>query len=137
MKTKHILGAIAILLAAFTFSCKKYEDGPTLSLRSKKARVANEWQYDQVVAPNGTNITAQFANNSIEFTKDGEYIASYGTSSAQTGTWRFASDKEDMVLTPNDNSDATVMKIMRLKGKELWFSIEESSGIFEYRMSQK
>lgn len=137
MKTKHILAAICAVVIACTFSCKKYEEGPALSLRTKKARVANEWKYDQVIEPNGTNVTASYANNSIEFTKDGEYIATFGSSSAQTGTWQFAGDKEDIVLTPNDNSDATLITIVRLKNKQFWFNIEESNGIFEYRMSPK
>ncbi len=137
MKTKHLLLTLGVVIATLLFSCKKYEDGPALSLRSKKSRVANEWKYDQVVAPNGTNITSQFANSSLELTRDGEYIATYGASSATTGTWQFASDKENIVLTPNDNSDAQLLHIMRLKQKDLWFSIEESTGVFEYRLSPK
>lgn len=33
-----------LLLSIFMFSCSKYEDGPVLSLRSKKERVAAEWE---------------------------------------------------------------------------------------------
>jgi hypothetical protein len=43
MKTKHILPAFLLGLSALLIipSCKKYAEGPTLSLRSKKERVAN------------------------------------------------------------------------------------------------
>jgi hypothetical protein len=40
------LMTIAILCIGITStytSCKKYDEGPALSLKSKKARVANEW----------------------------------------------------------------------------------------------
>lgn len=134
MKTTHLL--IIMLTSVVLFSCKKYDDGPVLSLRTKKSRIANEWQFDQVVAPNGTNITTQFANSGFELSKDGEYIITEGIS-AETGQWRFASDKENLVLTPNDNSSATLLMIMRLKEKDFWFSIEETDGIYEYRMSPK
>ena len=117
-------------------TCKKYEEGPRLSMRSKKARVANEWQYEKVTSPNGADMTAYFINHSIEFKKDGSYIGTEGTSS-WTGTWQFASDKEDLVLTESGSGDAHTYRIIRLKNKALWFTMVTSNGVYEYHLSPK
>jgi hypothetical protein len=137
MKTAHFFLCVGVFISAMHFSsCKKYDDGPALSLKTKKARVANEWKYDQVLSSNGTNITSSYANQSIEFKRDGTYITSSGTSSG-TGTWIFASDKEDIVLTENDGGDSYTWHMMRLKEKELWVSYEYFGGVYEYRLSPK
>lgn len=46
MKTKITLCVIASSLIFFD-GCKKYEDGPMLSFRSKKARVEGNWKVDK------------------------------------------------------------------------------------------
>lgn len=135
MKTTCISLIIA-LGAATIFSCKKYDDGPRLSLRTKKARVANEWQFDKVTFSNGQDLTAGFADNSIEFDKDGTYTERDGTSTI-TGTWKFASDKEDLVLSPDNNSAAQLLHILRLKEKEFWFTNELNNGVYTYHLSAK
>jgi hypothetical protein len=130
MRTTTLLCIGMLTLAS---ACKKYEDGPALSLLTKKSRLANEWRYDYVRAPNAQDITAQYADNKLEFTKDGTFILSDATSS-ETGTWQFASDKEDVVLTFASSGDAVTLHILRLKARELWFSVQESNGLSVFHM---
>lgn len=135
MRTNRIFSSICVLLITCATSCKKYEDGPALSLRTKKSRFANEWKYQQIIAPNGSNITASGANVTFEFTKDGNAIITQGTSSV-TGTWQFASDKDNVVVTTGSSGNAFTMHITRLKEKELWYTIE-NNGTYQYRMIPK
>ena len=54
------LAAAAVTILNFE-SCKKYEDGPAFSLRSKKARLTGEWE---LVKINGQNPNEYLSNNS-------------------------------------------------------------------------
>jgi hypothetical protein len=54
-----ILAAVAIVGSVVMTSCSKYEEGPSLSLRSKKARLAGEWSVSNVTL-NGTDVTSLF-----------------------------------------------------------------------------
>lgn len=127
---------ICLCLVAALSSCKKYDDGPRLSLRTKKSRIANEWQYKKVTAPNGVDMTSQYVDNYIEFQKDGSYIDTDGTYSS-TGTWQFASDKEDLVLTESGSGDAYTYHIIRLKNKEFWFTLANQFGTYEFRLEPR
>ena len=56
---KNLLKLFLILICFVTFSCKKYEDGPTVSLRTKKARVVNKWKVDSYYI-NGVDKTTDY-----------------------------------------------------------------------------
>lgn len=135
MKTKHLLLIVAAICAAAFSSCKKYEDGPRLSLHSKKARLVNVWKYDHVTQ-NGTDVTASYVNRFVEFKKGGNYIITYGQF-ADAGTWQFASDKDDIVLSESNSSSAITWHILKLKNKELWLSEQDGSRTYEYRLLPK
>lgn len=130
---KHLILLIVGAALVFTPSCKKYDDGPRLSLKSKKSRVTNEWKYEQVTSSTGATLTSSYANNFIEFKKDGSYIMTYSYGSA-TGTWQFASDKEDIVLTESGSGDSETLHILRLKEKELWVTEQDGSYSREYHL---
>lgn len=55
------LTALAILAAATITACK-YEEGPGISLRSKRDRVANEWKITKLDSA-GTDITARVSDS--------------------------------------------------------------------------
>ena len=129
--TKAIILAAAVLLGAA--SCKKYEEGPMLSLRSKKERVANDWRIGK--AMNGDeDVTSDFDEYHVVFTKDNKttLTATYkflGTTYRFTtsGTWSFESDKEKLKVDyENDDADNTYL-IIRLTEKEMWLREEGSS----------
>ncbi len=113
----------AIAIMAFNMqSCKKYDDGPGFTLRSKKARLVGNWDIVQIGAEtfpqNGYSIE-------FEFDKEGDfkYSYTYGTYSyTYAGTWDFSSDKEDLRLV----IDGTVQTfaIKRLTNKEVWLEDE-------------
>jgi len=124
MKTnKKLLLMIFTLIIAFS-GCKKYEEGPTISLSPKKWRVVNTWKIDKVLF-NGQDITSTYIallpNFSLELKNDNSYVMSYtGGSSAEVGTWDFDSKKENLLMTPNGNSTSSKSEIIRLAGNEMW-----------------
>jgi len=67
-----VLIAFAGLLTFGVESCKKYPEGPTISLRTRKERVANTWKVDNYKVY-GTDLTSLFADYTETYTKDGNY----------------------------------------------------------------
>ena len=124
IKTKILLGLVG---TAFMLpSCKKYEDGPSLSLRSKKARIANTWQIESAT-DNGNDVSADYDDYTLELTKSGGATLSvnyvFGGSNFQistSGTWDLINDKEDLRLDFDEDDSDVTYRILRLKEKELW-----------------
>lgn len=130
-KSTLFLAATIITVLNFS-SCSKYEDGPKFSLRTKKARLAGDWEVvrigNETFPQNGYSIE-------MEFEKEGDfrYTYSYGTYSySYNGEWEFASDKEDLDIII-DNQVQT-FEILRLKNDELWL---EDSDNTEWRLEAK
>ncbi|MEO8151064.1 MAG: hypothetical protein ABI723_25750 [Bacteroidia bacterium] len=125
MKNKKLLLGISLIVITLS-SCKKYEDGPLISLRSREERVANNWRIEKAM-DNGNDITSDIDNYHVSFTKGGEatLTAKYNflgvTYTFSThGTWSFENkDEKIKVDYEDDNADATYL-ILRLKEKELW-----------------
>lgn len=135
MKTTHLLLIVGAMCTTTFSACKKYENGPRLSLHTKKARIVNVWKYDHVTA-NGTDVTASYVNRSVEFKKDDNYILTDGLY-ANAGTWQFASDKEDIVLSATNSSSAITWHILKLKNRELWVAEHNGSSSYEYHFLPK
>jgi hypothetical protein len=122
----------------FAFSgCKKYEEGPAFSLRSKKARVANDWRVAKYLE-NGVDFTSDFnfyyQDGKITLSKSGVYLFTYklnGTlDQTESGTWKFNSDKTELIITETSPGSSTwTWKIIRLKETELKVSETTPSGL--------
>lgn len=130
MKTRNILGTLCLTglfaLASVTTGCKKYEDGPLISLRSKKARVANTWKIDKAY-DNGSDVTGEYDQYVLQLNEDGyakltaEYDYSGFTFSGSTeGRWSFEGDKENLKMDFENNDADGTYKILRLKEDEMW-----------------
>lgn len=117
-----LLSLFAILFLAT--ACEKYEEGPSLSLRSKKARVANEWKityaYDY---KDNVDVTSDYTGEIWEFSKDGQFSEKENGEVDKTGTWDFLNDKEEIAI--NFPADIKKYKILRLKENEMWLMDHE------------
>lgn len=106
-------------------SCSKYEDGPGFSLLSKKSRIVGDWE----VKSQGSTVLNSDYSIEMSFDKNGSmlFTYSYSGSGSETyaGSWDFASDKENLVLTLDGES--TVFEIKRLTNKELWLDDDITS----------
>lgn len=115
-----------IIISAIVFtSCGKYEEGPGISLRSKKSRIENTWDPVKVII-NSVDVTEPNTTNyQYSFDKEGGFKLIYETVTWE-GTWKFDDKKEQLLLewevqwlstfiTKNDTFD-----ILMLKNDELW-----------------
>ncbi|MCH2198917.1 MAG: lipocalin family protein [Flavobacteriales bacterium] len=119
---------ISLAAAVVLTSCGKYEDGPGISLRSKKARLTGEWQLDEVEI-DGTDFTADFNQWDWEFEDDEEFRYTVEVEGflpfSPEGEWSFSNNKEEIELTFNDG-DRLELEVQRLTNKEFWFHFTET-----------
>lgn len=124
LTTAFLLGIFAI--GTLAVGCKKYEDGPAVSLSSRTDRVANTW----VIAyaeEDGQNVSSQFdqyelfMNTAGEATLEATYTVFGTTYSDQTsGTWSFQDEQQNLRLDFDDDSQDGEYRILRLTKDELW-----------------
>ncbi len=113
-KNKFLSKSLVILIFLSVLSlnsCKKYEDGPSISLITKKARLCKEWKLESSTFPPGGLLIGY--NPAHTFEKDGTY------NEGNNGTWKFNENKEKIITEINNNKDTFF--ILRLTDKELWF----------------
>lgn len=124
LKTLALVAAVSV--AAIT-GCKKYEEGPSFSLASKKSRLAGEWSVSKMIV-DGTDVTALFlpsgSTYKVTIEKDGTWtsVATMGSvSENEKGTWEFVDKKESIVMVTEGSGDADgdTSLITMLKSKEL------------------
>jgi len=129
---KNILSLIAVLLVVsfFVTSCRKYEEGPNVSLRSKKARVTNNWRIESAQL-NGTEVSLDplWAKQKHYMYKDGKYIINVVnpiTLEARNlqGNWVLYDHDTKIALTTKNfsgNIDSTnEFNILKLYNKQFW-----------------
>jgi len=102
-------------------SCK-YEEGPGISLRTKKARLSGNWEVEKISENDGDVYTPN-GNNSIKYTfnksgsGDGEF-KTFGITTTRTFDWEFKNSKEEIKITYN-NGDIIYTTILRLTNEEM------------------
>ena len=122
---KNII-SICIILVFFS-ACKKYEDGPSMSLHSKKHRVVGPW-FISFASEDGADKTADYQTNFYGYELltniDNQYSITYTYGNifnyAETGTWDFDKTKEHLLLTKNGSSTEKDWTILQLKERALW-----------------
>lgn len=132
MKKSFLAGLLVLASVAFVMpSCKKYEDGPTVSLLTKKSRLCGEWVIDKYYV-NDVDQTSLYmtlvGNNFVwEIEKDGTYKQS--GNGTDNGTWELGEDKDDVRFQSSAaNSTEVSYRILRLKSKELWLKYTAPNG---------
>jgi len=138
MKTIIGLGVTLAMLTTL-FSCKKYPEGPSLTIRSKKGRVANKWKIDKWLIGGVDSATYYAAEGTwIELTKDGKVTAAQvqtngilSLTTNFTGEWQFSDDKEKFAWIITDDlgspADTNDFQILKLKNKEFWLLDEDDN----------
>ena len=124
-----IVAALSFLVVGF-ISCKKYEEGPGLSFRSKTKRLANAWRIESVTV-NGVERAADplYAKQKHYIYESGSYIINIidpNTLQAEDiqGQWSlYDKDRKLAVNRVNYNGVADSLEdyqILKLKEKSLW-----------------
>jgi hypothetical protein len=122
-------------------SCNKYEDGPSISLKSKKARVSNEWAIESA-SRDGEDVTSSYDEFTLQMMDDGDAnlaaIYNFGNFSYEyetQGTWMFTDDKNNLKLDFEDDDADQEYQILKLQTNELW--IRELGGEDELHLMSK
>lgn len=138
MKTLKF-ASLALLAVTFVLgSCSKYEEGPGLSLRTKKARITGEWKVEKNVDENGEESEpGQFDSNAIlELTKDNEAFITVDGDEVGEGTWEFTDSKESVTMDISVlgfPSEPETSRILKLKNDEMWIAdADEDNGGEDY-----
>lgn len=123
MKRKITLTLAMIISLLFLLpSCGKYEEGPGLSLRTKKQRLVGVWTPEKYIDEDGGEQTAGENENTYEFTSNNSFIIR-GALGTTNGTWEFVQDKEAVRATytvPILGEITNQWRILRLTNSELW-----------------
>ena len=100
MKLSLYLSAVILILCSI--SCKKYQDGPYLSFRSKNARLINTWNCVGALDYNSNppSVVALF-DRTLKLYEDGEFSMDYALiqngvfiADSLSGTWSLEQNKE-------------------------------------------
>jgi hypothetical protein len=112
----RILAIFCLTLFTIT-ACKKYKDGPVVSIWSRKERIEGKW----VVAyaeKNQQQITASYKDLIWEFTRNFAVIETTDTSK-RNGIWGTMTNDKDFVID-YDNGNRSIYEIIRLTRKQFW-----------------
>ena len=139
-KTIKLIPVIFASILIFGTSCNKYEDGPKLSLRSKKARMTNTWKI--ITATDADDdVTAGYEGITWTFTEDGSYTRGEETAAGfepnETGKWEFGKidgrNKTQLIISTDGIVTPKKWIITRLKNDELWLKQEQAQDTYETR----
>ena len=144
MKTKKLLLLSALALLLIGTGCKKYEDGPMISFRSKKERVVNNWKVitykfnGQVEGLDGEEIWFDFNEDNTGKLTD-KVPDEYGDVDVYEDTfkWRFNGDKTKLILTYNDgdtydSGDEEKYTIFELRESSMHLRLTDGSDREDY-----
>ncbi len=135
--TKRMVAVVSIVGALYLSSgCGKYEEGPELSLMSKKARVTGEWEVTKMLGDDGEEYDMGNMDMTWTFEKDGSFASAmtfeYGGVSYtydEKGEWEFSEDKEELDI--EIDGDVESFEILRLSNKEMFLELDDMRIEFE------
>ncbi len=133
MKKLILISFIAVLGFGLN-SCSKYEEGPSLSLRTKKARLVNEWVV-QSYTVGGVDQTSMLPTDYSLNIKDDDTYELTSNGQKEIGTWEFFESKEKLKLTPEGTvGTSNIYIILMLKNDDLKYKadIVGSETIYTY-----
>jgi hypothetical protein len=134
---------IPVVILVF-FSCKKYPDGPLLTLRTKTARITGEWKIDKYIVNNvdSVSINSGFYSSLMDFTCD-KSNGQITSGTYYTGKWYFEEHKNKIRFDINPNTSLhpgifgyvnQTWEIRRLTNKEFWLSLNYYSLNYEIKL---
>ena len=135
---KIVQFVIALLVISSAISsCRKYEEGPNVSLRTKAARVTNNWRIESAQL-NGTEVSLDplWAKQKHDMYRDGKYIITIInpiTLEARNlqGNWTLYDHDTKIALTTKNFSgniySTNEFNILKLYNKQFWIRKVDNS----------
>lgn len=134
---KKLLAIVVLLAVGLGMnSCKKYEEGPLLSLRSKTARIANDWVIDKVMS-NGVDVSSIYPEDYVLSLLDDNTFKIESNGVSINGTWDFTEDKEGIKLTQSSTGTEWIYNLIMVKNKELTFEQTLQTEVFTFYLVEK
>lgn len=134
------LSLFVFLSSLFVVGCKKYEEGPGLSLKTKTERAINTWKAEYALR-DGVDATAWYKNWVLDMREDGRIVITdlddRDSVVTQNGFWTFVNDQEQIrfqYTVPVVTNDIKTVTILRLKEKELWYRDVTDTATWEFRL---
>lgn len=154
MKTsfKALFFIITIVFLIILTACKKYPEGPTLSLRTKSARLSNSWKIQSYKFNSMDSTTFVknylFNNYLLTINKQGSYSMQYNAVLGflsfpfnEAGKWVFSNNKKDVIFTKESGNTSAVVgsnvtwEILRLNESELWAKYTLNNDVTEVHLN--
>jgi len=115
-------------------SCKKYPDGPMISLHSRTERVVNTWKVDNYKL-NDVDYTSAMSGYTETFTKSGAYSFSWGALSG-TGIWGFQNNDNEILVSGVSGQSSRTLVILKLEEKQFWYYFMDGTDRHELHLIQ-
>lgn len=129
-----ILPVLLFTVLVAASGCKKYEDGPSVSLIPRTERLCNTWQVFSCNV-NGSDMTSYYVNTHYieSYDKSGRYAYSSAFGSG-SGQWIWSGDQSIVSRFGIDGDPSRDLHILRLKEKELWYYYMDGNDRVEFHM---
>ncbi len=138
MKT-NIVCSLSVIAGLFLCisACKKYEEGPGFSLRTKKERVSNAWKvsfYSENGVDKTTFFNAFYSGGKFHIANTGGFIFTYKENGVIDrdlgGDWYFNNDKTGIIfMQSTPTSETWTWEILKLREREMWVREVDSAGM--------
>ncbi len=135
MKNMSLAIFFAALLTIPFQSCKKYPDGPSISFRTRTARLCQTWKIENA-KKNGNDYTSFVSGYQETYSKGGDYSYIWG-SFAGTGKWAFQNSDAEVRLTGVSNQSSHTLVLLRLEHTSLWYYYIDGNDKYEFHMIPK
>jgi hypothetical protein len=155
MSRKFYLFIFVFLILLADCGCKKYPQGPAISLRSKKSRLSQQWKLTQYYVDDSertVEFLQYYQTYQLNISKDGTmdvYTVSTLPATGQqhivqtNGSWQFNDDKSGFVFTESystDNLSSTPIvggtqhnyTLIKLYEKEMGYSEKINEHTYQY-----
>lgn len=133
VSTSRITLSFLLFFSFITISgCFQYPEGPWFTLQTKDERFGGYWIIDQVIDPNGADVTVDYANYTllIQVTRDTKNLTLFKDGVLNSfGAYTFAEHSDDLVIIYTQYQGVDVSKevlekiwtIRRLTDKWLYY----------------
>jgi len=131
--------ALLALTMVIISSCTKYEEGSKFTFLTATARVTGDWT-TTALTYNGQSQNLSGTTLKISYKKDGTWTSAnsyFGSSTSfnDNGTWKFNSDKTELITTDSDG-DIYTSTIVMLKNKMMKLKDVDGSNTTIFTLEQ-
>lgn len=136
MKTKNKISALLLIVMAIMTptiqSCKKYSEGPAISLRSRTSRITNTWLIANYKV-NNNDYTPSVNGYSETYLPNGTYSFHWGNTEG-SGRWAFQNNDREIRITGVSQKDSETLYILKLEKNEFWYYYLDGNDKYELHL---